>query len=448
MTVKVLGFCRIDGNDGIIYTPRTGGFAYIKDSADFLVPLLTGEDTRITVENIAQKYGVSQDEVRLDMLALYDELGRANLVEIHSDAWKRNPQVLDSIDSIIRLLPDRITFGCSALSVADFYRDHNLLSDLHIDLTDACTERCVHCYVPQGQCNRLPYSLVEKVLREFREQQGLTVQLSGGECMTHPDFAKICCLCRKLDLNFIVLSNLTKCNDEMISVLKETDPQFVNVSLYSMNAEEHDAITRIRGSWKKTMRAIDACQSAGIHIRLATPLLKANQHAYPALRKFAEERHVHIIPDCDILPKCNGDCSNLNYACSPEEVETALREDPSFWDRGHGKSLVRNPDDRVCDIGKLLCVNSKGDYYPCSGMHGYVLGNACNNTLTEAWKGEKMEYLRGLKNKDFPQCVNCEHRAFCKICPAFNFNATGCLFEPIPAKCALAEVKHRVFGGK
>ena len=445
MKVKVLGFCRIDGNDGIIYAPRTGGFVYIKDSADFLGPLITGEDTIVTTETISQKYGVSEDEVMSDMLSFYDELARANLVEIHYGTWKRNPQVLDGN---IGHMTDGRKDGYSSFSLADFYRDHNLLTDLHVDLTDACTERCVHCYVPQGQCDYLPYALVEKVLREFREQQGLTVQLSGGECMMHPDFAKICRLCRKLDLNFIVLSNLTLCNEEMISVLKETDPQFVNVSLYSMKAEEHDAITRIRGSWKKTMAAIDACQTAGIHIRLATPLLKANQHAYPELRKFAAERHVHIIPDCDILPKCNGDCSNLNYACSPEEVETALREDPSFWDRGYGKALRGKPDDRVCDVGKLLCVNSKGDYYPCSGMHGYVLGNARDNTLTEVWKGEKIEYLRTLKNKDFPKCVSCEHRAFCKVCPAFNFNATGSLFESIPAKCALAEVKHRVFGGK
>lgn len=445
MQVHCLGFCRIHGGDGIIYAPRAGGFAYIKDSADFLKPIVTGEDTRVTTEAISQKYGVPESEVRSDMLVLYDDLARAGLVEMHFDMWKRNPQALDIN---MGLVSGGVTDGCSSLSVADFYWDHNLLSDLHVDLTNACTERCVHCYVPQWNSIYLFYPLVEKVLREFREQQGLTVQLSGGECMMHPDFAKICRLCRKLDLNFIVLSNLTRCDEEIIEVLKETDPQFVNVSLYSMVPEEHDAITRVRGSWKKTMAAIDACQTAGIHIRLATPLLKANQHAYPALRKFAAERHVHIIPDCDILPKCNGDCSNLNYACSPDEVETTLREDPSFWDWGYGKLLKRNPDDRVCDIGKLLCVNSKGDYYPCSGMHGYVLGNARDNALTEVWKGEKMEYLRGLKNKDFPKCENCEHRAFCKVCPAFNFNATGSLFEPIPAKCALAEVKHRVFGEK
>ena len=79
-------------------------------------------------------------------------------------------------------------------------------------------------------------------------------------------------------------------------MLKETDPQFVNVSLYSLAPEEHDAITQIRGSWKKTMAAIDACQQAGIHIRLATPLLKANQGAFPALKRFADAHHMHLIP--------------------------------------------------------------------------------------------------------------------------------------------------------
>ena len=443
MTIRLLGYCRINHGDGIVFSPRDGGFAYIKDSADFLEPLVTGEDTRITAENIAQKYGVSQDEVILDMLALYDELARANLIEIHSNAWKRKPQVLRGNGELVL----GGTSVCSSPSVADFYRNHNLLASLHMDITDACTERCVHCYVPQGQSDYIPYSIVEKVLREFREQQGLTVQLSGGECMMHPDFGKICRLCRKLDLNFIVLSNLTLCDEDKISVLKETEPQFVNVSLYSMKAEEHDAITRIRGSWKHTMAAIDACQNAGVHIRLATPLLKINKNAYSALRQFAHERRVHVIPDCDIIPMCNGDCSNLNYACTPAEVEAVLREDKAFWDREYGRRSPQS-NDKVCDIGKLLCLNSKGDYYPCSGMHGYVLGNARNTTLTDVWHSERLGHLRSLKNKDFPKCANCEHRAFCKVCPAFNFNATGNLFETIPDKCALAEVKHRVFGGE
>lgn len=444
MRCQSVSFIRAVEEEFLLCNLRKGSAVVLNDASDFLRPMITGQDVETIAHDLAQKCNVPLHDVLRDITDFYQYLSILGLVKL----------VKENHDGIVVSANDSHTKGVVAKddegqwSVTDFYTRHSLLLDLHIDLTDDCTERCAHCYVPQGQCDFLPYDLVEKVLREFREQQGLTVQLSGGECMKHPKFNSICRLCRKLDLNFIVLSNLTLCDEKIIEVLKETDPQFVNVSLYSMVPEEHDAITRIGGSWKKTMAAIDACQQADIHIRLATPLLKANQRAYPALRKFAEERHVHLIPDWEIIPKCNGDCSNLNYACSPEEVEAVLRQDKAFWDRGYGRGVIPSPKDKVCDIGKLLCLNSKGEYYPCSGMHGYVLGNARNDTLTEVWRGEKMEYLRGLKNKDFPKCAGCEHRPFCKVCPAFNYNATGSLFETIPAKCALAEVKHRVFGEK
>lgn len=326
-----------------LFNLRKGSVIILEGASDFLQPMFAGEDIETTVQKLAQIYNLPFQAIHSDMSDFYQELANLGLVQ----------PVNEDCDGIVTSANDSQTIGVASKDdegqwpVTDFYTRHNLLSDLHIDLTDACTERCVHCYVPQGQCDFLPYDLVEKALREFREQQGLTVQLSGGECMMHQDFARICKLCRKLDLNFIVLSNLTLCDEKMIEVLKETDPQFVNVSLYSLAPEEHDAITQIRGSWKKTMAAIDACQQAGIHIRLATPLLKANQHAYPALRKFAEERHVHLIPDCEIIPKCNGDCSNLNYACSPEEVEAVLRQDKAFWDRGYGRSVIPSPKDKV-----------------------------------------------------------------------------------------------------
>ena len=167
--------------------------------------------------------------------------------------------------------------------------------------------------------------------------------------MLHPDFEKICRLCRALDLNFVVMSNLTLCDENTVALLKETNPQFVNVSLYSMNEAEHDAITQIPGSWRKTRAAIDRLQEEGVAVRLATPLLKLNQTAYPALKAFAKMRHVHLVPDCDIIPRCGGDCSNLNYTCSPEEVERVLSEDKAFWNRGYGDVQNFKPEDRVCD---------------------------------------------------------------------------------------------------
>jgi len=438
MRITPCSYIRTIREKTLLCNLRKGGAAILQDAGEVIDSIICNNSHDEAVDCVTSGRGVSREEASEVVAEIFRCMVEIGVLYDH------------------REMPNFASYGNDMLlggskgetwPVASFYQSENLIQELHIDLTDACTERCVHCYVPQGQRDYLPYEICEKFLREFREQQGLTVQLTGGECMMHPDFEKICRLCRELDLNFIVMSNLTLCDEKVLALLKETDPQFVNVSLYSMDEKEHDAVTQISGSWRRTRAAIDALQAAGVAIRLATPLLKANKGAYSGLKQFAEKCCVQLIPNCDILPRCGGDCSNLNYACTPEEVEMVLAGDKAFWDRGYGKNPNIKPEDKVCDIGKLLSINSKGLYYPCSGMHEYVLGDARQVTLTEVWKGEKMKYLRELKNSDFPHCTDCEHRAFCKVCPAFNFNATGSLFKTIPAKCAVSAAKHRVYGG-
>ncbi len=442
MTVVAQCFVRHHFEDCVFYNPRNGGFLEVQAIADFLSPLESGRDFASCAQEIAAKHGIALETVQNDLIAFYSNLRSCGLVEIQGIVSVDFPQDAGRSDLAGDDLPLALK-GDAGSPIAQFYRKHNLPSELHLDLTNACSERCVHCYVPHGQRDFIPYEIVQKVLREFRELQGLTVQLSGGECMLHPDFPKICRLCRELDLNFLVLSNLTLCDENTVSVLRETDPQYVNVSLYSMDEKEHDAITQVPGSWKKTMQAIDACQSAGVHVRLAAPLLKANRKAYPALRQFANERHVHLIPESDIVPKCDGDCSNLAYACTPEEMNEVFCSDKDFWNCVPNAKI--GAEDRVCIIGERLFVNAKGWYYPCSGMNDQVLSDARTTTMQAVWNDDHMKYLRGLKNKDFGACNDCANRSFCKVCPAVNRVETGSYFTAPKHKCVLAQIKRKVY---
>lgn len=333
-------------------------------------------------------------------------------------------------------------------ALEDFCNRHGILAELHIDLTDACTERCVHCYVPKGQKDFLPVELVEKALSEFRAMNGLTVHLTGGEAMMHPGFERICRKCVELNLNFIIFSNMTLCDDKRIAFLKEVSPQFINVSLYSMKPEEHDAITQLPGSWQRTMDAILKCCEAGVACRIATPLLKENQDALPALRKFADEHHMHLVPAAEIIAQADHKCGNLAHACSVEELRRVMTRDSELF-YGDYDGEMPSGDSRVCNIGirARLYLNAKGNYYPCDSMHEYVLGNVRENTVEEIWKGERLNYLRSLKNRDFGECATCGKRPWCKVCPAANFNATGDLFKHHPSTCALAGVIREVYGG-
>ena len=84
----------------------------------------------------------------------------------------------------------------------------------------------------------------------------LSVTLSGGECMTHPKFKEYLRAAKKYDFYVNILSNLTLLDDEIIQIMKEGNVSSVQVSLYSMNPEHHDAITKLPGSFEKTKAAI------------------------------------------------------------------------------------------------------------------------------------------------------------------------------------------------
>ena len=438
-------YIRHAGHESLLWNPRTSACYVIQDGEAFLRPL--GDEFRSmdeVVSEVAQTFSEHQGVVRSDVISFYSDLVRQGFAECEGE--ESNKFWVTAAEKINEQNSNPSEEGGDESPLGDFCVRHGIVVDLHIDLTDACTERCVHCYVPKGQKDFLPVELVEKALEEFRAMNGLTVHLTGGEAMMHPDFERICRKCVELNLNFIIFSNMTLCDDERIAFLKEVSPQFINVSLYSMKPEEHDAITQLPGSWQRTMDAILKCCEAGVACRIATPLLKENQDALPALRKFADEHHMHLVPAADIIAQSDHGCGNLAHACSVEELRRVMTRDHGLFHKIY-EGKMPSCDAKVCDIGEArLYLNAKGNYYPCDSMHEYVLGNVRENTVEEIWKGGKLNYLRGLKNRDFGACASCEKRPWCKVCPAANFNATGDLFKHHPSTCALAGVVREVYG--
>jgi radical SAM protein with 4Fe4S-binding SPASM domain len=68
-------------------------------------------------------------------------------------------------------------------------------------------------------------------------------------------------------------------------------------------------------------------------------------------------------------------------------------------------------------------MTANGDIYPCPGWQKYIAGNVKETPLQEIWdNSEKVKYLRELRMKDFPKCLECEDRVYCKICMVRNAN--------------------------
>ena len=408
------------------------------------------------VEAVSVKFGCGQEEVAEGVETIVAELVSQRFVEVDDGSACPHAAVVDDKRRVSAFAGTTTDKKDNApyhgnqdddwTPLEDFYRRHGLPSELHIDLTDGCNEKCVHCYLPKGGARYLDKDVAFKALKEFREAQGLSVDISGGECMLHKDFAEILRYAKSLDLNIVVMSNLSLCDGKMVALLKEIDPQFVNVSLYAVSESIHDSITQVPGSCRKTKDAIDAFQAAGVHIRIATPFMRENKGCVEELKEYASKRHVHLIPDSEIFGQIDHSCANQSHALSMSELEELLSSHKDVFAKGCAESERCRPDAKVCDVGDAhLNLDAEGKYYPCDGFHGAIIGDARKDSLWEVWTGEALNKLRALKNKDFGACASCADRAWCKVCPMRNFNETGNMFTHAPWRCEATRIYRKAF---
>ena len=432
--------------ESVIWHPRTGGCTVMRNAQPILDEI-TREWRSVDgiVDAVAVKFGCCADEVREGVEVVVEELKSQGFVDVDADVTTGETPVVP-----VTARPESTLYHDEDWTpLGDFYARHGLPCELHIDLTDVCNERCVHCYLPKGGTHYIDKNIALKVLKEFREAQGLSVYVSGGECMLHKDFAEILRHAKSLDLNIIVMSNLTLCDEKMVALLKEVDPQFVNVSLYAVTEVIHDSITQVPGSCHKTKVAIDALQAAGVHIRIATPFMRENKGCVDELAAFASERHVHLIPDAEIFGQIDHSCANQSHALSMVELEELVVAHRDAFAKMPVDDAQCGCDVKVCDIGDVkLNLDAEGKYYPCDGFHGAIIGDARKNSLWEVWTGEALNKLRALKNRDFGACASCADRAWCKVCPMRNFNETGNMFTHAPWRCEATRLYRRIFEEK
>ena len=96
------------------------------------------------------------------------------------------------------------------------------LRSIHIEIADACNERCVHCYIPnERKNNAIDPALFYRLIEEGRKMNIIHVTLSGGEPLLHKDILGFLKRCRELDLSVNVLSNLTLLTDDILSEMKK-----------------------------------------------------------------------------------------------------------------------------------------------------------------------------------------------------------------------------------
>jgi radical SAM protein with 4Fe4S-binding SPASM domain len=322
----------------------------------------------------------------------------------------------------------------AADGIAEHFEGHPRILFFQLDVTSKCNEKCVHCYLPPDwfEFNDLDTKLGLKVLDELRNEGTLTICFSGGEAFLHKEFDKLLYRARENDLVIKINTNATHISDYYVEVLKEVQPEKVQISLYSMTPDVHDKITTVRGSHKRTMDGITRLMEANICISISCPVMKGNKHCYKDVIRWGEQQGVQVRTDFMLFGCTDFDQTNLSNRLSIEDVEDliqdAIKYDSTYRAKVEKEESVLNPLDLVqkplCGAGiNSLSMDVKGDSYFCPVFRPIELGNAKQDKLRDIWlQSRPLLELRKVTWGDFPGCMKCEAFNYCNMCFARNAN--------------------------
>ena len=308
---------------------------------------------------------------------------------------------------------------------------------VHVDLTMACNERCVHCYRVIEDRRELTTDELKALLAQVAKAGTLYLTFSGGEIFLRRDLFELIAEAKRLRFDLRLKTNALLLTAARARRLRELGVRQVDVSIYSADAAVHDAVTQIPGSLERSLASIAHLREAGVQVKLNCPLMRDTVSGYRAVRALAERLGVACGIDPMITARNDGDRSPVPLRIGRSALAQVLRDGAALEPLPSCAPPVRDDLDEIaCGAGhNAAYVSAYGDVTPCVAMP-VVCGNVRETPFGEIWReSRRMREVRAIRVRDLHTCAGCAAAAFCTRCPGQALVEDGDLYGPSTAAC-------------
>ncbi len=297
----------------------------------------------------------------------------------------------------------------------------------HLDITWRCNERCVHCYLEHDAKGEMDTEEIKSVLRQLADVGTFFLSVSGGEPLLRRDCFEILEYARSLGFHTKLKTNAVMIGPAEATRLKHLGIEKVQISVYSHLAEVHDAITKLPGSFRRTMNAIRHLKASHVPVAITNVLMQSNSSHAMAVKRMAQSLGVEFTVDPTLTPMINGDRSPTHLGISLEELAAVMHNEEFVGDVGEFCSPNSTVDEDVldgysCSAGHTLAyISPFGDVFPCVSFP-MPCGSVRQQTFREIWfDSPALADLRSVRVRDLHTCSSCSHTASCSRCPGLAY---------------------------
>lgn len=317
------------------------------------------------------------------------------------------------------------------------------LGMLHVLVADRCNHSCSHCYQVQGLKGELSSDELVDVFCRFRDAGGLVLGISGGEPTLRQDLVELLTAAHDLGLATVLYTNAYLVTPELASRLAECRVWQVHVSLYSDVAAEHDAVTRVPGSWQRTVDGVRSLRDAGLRVVLKTTLTRMSTITGDRMLGLARSLDCELAVGDHIAAGEGGTLHPLSTR--PDAQRIAALDPGGSTDEcaPPARPRAERVDQAPCGAGASgIALRSDGRLVPCSNL-SIEIGDAPGADLRSVVeRSEAAAFFRRLSWRDLHGCRDCDLKALCGRCHASALSEVGDLLAPYRGACEVAAARH------
>jgi radical SAM protein len=327
--------------------------------------------------------------------------------------------------------------------------------NVYWEITRACALACRHCRaeaVPGADPLQLTFDEGVAFLRQIAEfgQPMPQLILTGGDPLTRPDLFELIAEAHKLGIGISITPAATPLlTREILVRLKEASVEGLGLSLDGSNAERHDSIRGVPGTFDRTIQAMRWAQELEMPLQVNTLAAAETADDVPAIYELLKSLGVARWSLFFLISVGRG---KVLQPLSPEEAEqlmgwvyetsrvapfiVATTEAPSYRRvalekmRSEGmnaEQIKRSPAFRsfgIRDGHGIVFVSHTGEICP-AGFLPLTVGNVREDRLAGVYRDAPAFRSLHDPTQFEGRCGCCEYHALCGGSRARAFEATG-----------------------
>lgn len=306
-------------------------------------------------------------------------------------------------------------------------------------VTDACDQRCKHCYIFRGedkkQLSKFDSETMKRVLNDFihscsKMDCNPYFTITGGDPLMFDNIWELLELIHENEAPFAILGNPFHLSYDIVKRLESLGCTFYQMSLDGLK-ETHDSI-RKTGSFDATIDSMKFFSDSSIRLAIMSTVSKLNIKELPKLLDIIVKNGADTYGFARFCPPEN----DYSQMVSPEEYKDFL---DTMWNKFEyykdaktmfvlkdhlwklylyekgvfNPNRISNPDDLIldgchCGISHLTCL-ADGTVYACRRSETPI-GTVPEQSFYDIFNGEALDLYR--QYDEFEACSKCELRNF------------------------------------